>query len=277
MLRVNSELLSGCRASTLSAFQMALEVCGMFHFAMSTVSMSVCVTLTIAVLTHAALNSGAPMPRPCLIYSGAVAAASSAAVMGLALMARLSIAQTIMLTMAFAVVLALVWEYTGLDARAASTYWIVGSTAASGPCDRVGMVDTATWASAAAGDLVSDAPCPGGRSDVKALFDCARLLAINPEECELLARAGQDGADLGEVDRALAVLMKFLIHPTLVRDAALRRDLVDYQRRLHARHAVLSMQASGQGGDIGHSAARAQVQARLARLYSSLREEYSDD
>ncbi|MBP7892896.1 MAG: hypothetical protein KA063_05100 [Firmicutes bacterium] len=238
----------------------------MFHFAMSTVSMSVCVTLTIAVLTHAALNSGAPIPRPCLIYSGAVAAASSAAVMGLALMARLSIAQTIMLTMAFAVVLTLVWEYAGLDVRAASTYWSVRSTAASGPCDRVGMVDTAAWA-----------PTTAGESDVKAPFDCARLLAINPEECELLARAGQEGADLGEVDRALAVLMKLLIHPTLVRDAALRRDLVDHQRRLHARRAVLSMQASGQGGDIGQSAARAQIQARLARLYSSLREEYSDD
>lgn len=284
MLRVNSELLSGCRASTLSAFQMALEVCGMFHFAMSTASMSVCVTLTIAVLTHAALNPGAPMPKPCLIYSGAVAAASSAAVVGLALMARLSIAQTIMLTMAFAVVLALVWEYAGLDARAASRYWTVRSTAPSGPCDRVGMVNTATWASATGGDLVSDAPrpgadtaCEGGESDPKALFDCARLLAISPGECELLARAGRDGADLGEVDRALAVLMKLLIHPTLVRDAALRRDLVDHQRRLHARHAVLSMQASGQGDDIGQSAARAQVQARLARLYSSLREEYSDD
>jgi len=256
---------------------MALEVCGMFHFAMSTVSMSVCVTLTIAVLTHAALNSGAPIPRPCLIYSGAVAAASSAAVMGLALMARLSIAQTIMLTMAFAVVLTLVWEYAGLDVRAASTYWAVRSTAASGPCDRVGMVDTATWAPTTAGDSISDTPCPGGESDVKALFNCARLLAINPEECELLTRAGQEGADLGEVDRALAVLMKLLIHPTLVRDAALRRDLVDHQRRLHARRSVLSMQASGQGGDIGQSAARAQIQARLARLYSSLREEYSDD
>jgi hypothetical protein len=284
MLRVNSELLSGCRASTLSAFQMALEVCAMFHFAMSTVSMSVCVTLTIAVLTHAALNSGAPMPRPCLIYSGAVAAASSAAVMGLALTARLSIAQTIMLTMAFAVVLALVWEYAGLDARTASTYWIVRSTAVGGPHDRVGMVNTATWTAETAGDLVSDtpcpgadAPCPGGESDAKALFDCAKLPAISPEECELLERAAREGADLGEVDRALAVLMKLLIHPTLVRDAALRRDLVDHQRRLHARHAVLSMQASGQGGDIGQSAARAQVQARLARLYSSLREEYSDD
>lgn len=284
MLRVNSELLSGCRASTLSALQMALEVCEMFHFAMSTVSMSVCVTLTIAVLTHAALNSGAPMPRPCLIYSGAVAAASSAAVMGLALMARLSIAQTIMLTMAFAVVLALIWEYAGLDRRTAYMYWTVRSAAVSGPCDQVGMVNTVNWAPAAADDVASDTPCAGAdtpcsgsESDAKAVFECARLLAISREECELLERAAREGADIGEVDRALAVLMKLLIHPTLVRDAALRRDLVDYQRRLHARHAVLSMQASGQGGDIGHSATRAQVQARLARLYSSLKEEYSDD
>ncbi|HON42994.1 MAG TPA: hypothetical protein PLM74_07695, partial [Bacillota bacterium] len=186
--------------------------------------------------------------------------------------------------MAFAVVLALIWEYAGLDARTASTYWIVRSTAVGGPHDRVGMVNTATWTAETAGDLVSDtpcpgadAPCPGGESDAKALFDCAKLPAISPEECELLERAAREGADLGEVDRALAVLMKLLIHPTLVRDAALRRDLVDHQRRLHARHAVLSMQASGQGGDIGQSAARAQVQARLARLYSSLREEYSDD
>ncbi|MBP7868547.1 MAG: hypothetical protein KA002_00620 [Firmicutes bacterium] len=256
----------------------------MFHFAMSTVSMSVCITLTIAVLTHSALNSGAPMPRPCLIYSGAVAAASSAAVMGLALIARLSIAQTIMLTMAFAVVLAIVWEYAGLDARTAFAYWSVRSTAATGPCDRVGMVNTATWATATDGDSDSDTPRPradtplaGGEPDAKAPFDCARLPGVGPEECELLARAGREGAGLGEVDRALAVLMKLLIHPALVRDAALRRDLVDHQRRLHARHAVLSMQASGQGGDIGQSAARAQVEARLARLYSSLREEYSDD
>jgi hypothetical protein len=146
------------------------------------------------------------------------------------------------------------------------------------------MVNTVNWAPAAADDVASDTPCAGAdtpcsgsESDAKAVFECARLLAISREECELLERAAREGADIGEVDRALAVLMKLLIHPTLVRDAALRRDLVDYQRRLHARHAVLSMQASGQGGDIGHSATRAQVQARLARLYSSLKEEYSDD
>jgi hypothetical protein len=71
--------------------------------------------------------------------------------------------------------------------------------------------------------------------------------------------------------------MRLLIHPTLARDPDLTRYLVDFQRRLHARRAVLSMQASGQGDDIGQSAVQAQVQARLARLYSSLREEYSDD
>jgi hypothetical protein len=277
MLRVNSELLSGCRAPTLSASQMALEVCGMFHFAMSTVSMSVCITLTIAVLVHAALNFGTPMSQPCLIYSAVVAAASSAAVMGLALVARLSVTQTLMVTMACALVLAIVWEYAGFDARVASAYWVGKTVGASGQCDQIGMVHTATWAPATIGDLASDRSDPDDESDVTALFDCARSLAIGPGECDLLTRAEREGANLAEVEGALRVLMKLLIHPMAVRDRVVRGNLVDYQRRLHARYAVLSRRAPGEGGDIGRSAVEAQVQARLARLNSSLGREYSDD
>jgi len=261
---------------------------------MSTVSMSVCITLTIAVLVHAALNSGTPMSQPCLIYSGVVAAASSAAVMGLALVARLSVAQTLTLTMAFAVVLALVWEYAGFDARVAATCWAARTTGVSGERQQTGTVHAAAWLpssvsvaeevaeacaadeSVATGDLAAGIPDLTGESNARALLDLARLSEISPAECELLVRAEREGADLGEVDMALAVLMKLLIHPALVRDSDLRRDLVDYQRRLHARHAVLSMRASGPGGDIGQSAVRAQAQARLARLYSSLEGEYSD-
>lgn len=249
----------------------------MFHFAMSTISMSVCITLTIAVLAHATLNSGTPVSQPCLIYSGTVAAASSATVMGLVLVAGLSITQTLMLTMAFAVVFALVWEYAGFDACLASTHWVSRTGGASEQCERVGMVRTATWAPATIGDLASDRSGPDDESDVKALFDCARSLAIGPGEFELLTRAGREGADLDEVDGALRMLMKLLIHPSSVRDPVLLRNLVDYQRRLHTRHAVLSVRTLGQSGDIGRSAVEAQVQARLARLNSSLGREYSDD
>ena len=249
----------------------------MFHFAMSTVSMSVCITLTIAVIAHAALNYGTPAPRPFLIYSGAVAAASSVTVIGLALVARLSITQTLMLTMAFAVVLALLCEYAGVDVRVAPVYLAARAAGAGEKYDRVGMVNSVSWAPAAISDSAPERPKEDSDSHTGTLFAYARLPAISYEECELLAGAQREGADLDEVDRALAVLMRLLIHPTLARDPDLTRYLVDFQRRLHARRAVLSMQASGQGDDIGQSAVQAQVQARLARLYSSLREEYSDD
>lgn len=250
------------------------------------------------------------MSQLCLVYSGAVAAASSAAVIGLALVARLSIAQTLTLTMAFAVVLALVWEYAGLDNRVASARLVARTAGADGRCDQVGMVYTAGCTPANATNCAFKEVGPGrvadvepnpvadsapGRvadvepnpvavsgpaeepADINRLLDRARSVALDPGECESLARAGREGADLGEVDKALAVLMKLLIHPALLRDPDMRRELVEYQRRLHAKRAVLSMRASGQGGDIGQSAVEAQVQARLARLYSSLKEEYSDD
>lgn len=241
----------------------------MFRFAVSTISTSVCVTLTIALLANQALGSAMPISRLCLIYSAAAAAATSAAVMGLALLARLSIIQTIVSTVAFAAGLALAWKRMEFEPYLC---------AIAGPVGR-----------AFCGDAKSDAQNTACLADPTAVASKApsgqpadwigELLPLRPEERDLLAGASQEGASLREVDEALGVVMRLLIHPTLVQDCAVRARLVDCQRCLHARHALLRAhaQAHAEGGGIGRSAAVAQIQARLARLNSSLGREYSDD
>lgn len=293
MLRVDSELLSDRRAPTLSAPQTALEVCGVFHLAMSTIPTSVCVSLTVAVLANRALGYGTSVSRSCLIYSGVAAAASSAAVMGLVLLTDLPITQTLLLMTAIAVAFALIWEYAGFEAYSSSTCSIAGTSAARVWAPIAGASIALTRAAQDRSDepggdrhnmiaCVAAAEAPvsiesGPPDSVEWLVSCAESLAVRPEERDLLVRACREGADLGEVDGALRVLMRLLIHPTAVHDLMVRAKLVDHQRCLHARHAALRAQAHGQSGGIGRSAVEAQAQARLARLNSLLGREYSDD